>query len=113
MTRVITGSGAGAPPGEADGAGSSGRGQIPERGRETAYVHAALAYFLHAKRLLLSKAESDGALIELLDKDLRREIDMAHRADETFRPPESMFRNVSFRKDFEARIADGTRRGES
>jgi len=92
---------------------SSGQGRMPERGRETAYVHAALAYFLHAKRLLLAKAEWDGTLIELLDKDLTMEIDKAHRADETFRPPETMFRNASFRKDFDARIAEGTRRGES
>lgn len=92
---------------------ASSQGRIPAAGRETAYVHAALAYFLHAKRLLLAKAESDGALIALLDEDLGREMEKAHRADETFRPPESMFRNASFRKDFEARIADGTRRGES
>jgi hypothetical protein len=74
--------------------------RIPSRGKGAAIAHAAMSYFLHKKILSLSATRGEATLAKSLEQDARREAGLAIRADATFRLPEGLFRDSSFRETF-------------
>jgi hypothetical protein len=72
-------------------------------------AHAALASFLHAKGRAASGSGVADDVRESLNRDVRREIALAVRADSSFALPEALFPNRIFRKEFEAHAAAETR----
>lgn len=82
------------------------KGSAAVAGKETARLHAALSYFLYHKRLAAGSAET----ASLLEKDARREADLARRADPSLQLKDALFRSLSFKKFYSGEDAQTANR---